>query len=104
MAAFLMNCPFCDDPLIEFETMEDGEGHVLSVQAVCDECGAKGPEASMEARAAEVWNRPVRTPDAASEIERLRATLLNIQALAERGWPINNDKLSAQCRHALTAK
>lgn len=60
MSAFLMNCPFCEDPLVEMETTEDGEGHVLSVQVVCDECGAKGPEASTEARAAEVWNRPVR--------------------------------------------
>lgn len=39
---------------------------------------------------------------AAKEIERLRAVLLNIQALAERGWPINNDKLAVRCRNALT--
>lgn len=38
---------------------------------------------------------------AAKEIERLRAALLNIQAMAERGNPIDNAKLSAQCQHAL---
>ncbi len=34
------------------------------------------------------------------EIERLRATLLNIQAMAERGFPIDNAKLAEQCRQA----
>lgn len=35
------------------------------------------------------------------EIGRLRATLLNIQAMAERGYPIDCSKLAAQCRAAL---
>lgn len=55
-----LGCPFCDEPLVEIETCEDGAGNVLSVQVVCDECGAKGPEASTEERAIEVWNRPSR--------------------------------------------
>ena len=38
---------------------------------------------------------------AAKEIERLRAVLLNIQALAERGNPIDNAKLATRCRRAL---
>lgn len=36
-----------------------------------------------------------------AEIERLRATMLNIQAAAERGNPIDLAKLATQCRHAL---
>lgn len=36
------------------------------------------------------------------EVERMRAALLNIQAAAERGFPIDPAKLAAQCRHALT--
>lgn len=39
--------------------------------------------------------------EAADEIARLRAALLNIQALAERGNPIDTTKLAEQCRHAL---
>ena len=35
------------------------------------------------------------------ENARLRATLLNIQALAERGNPIDATKLADRCRHAL---
>lgn len=35
------------------------------------------------------------------ENERLRATLLNIQALAERGFPIDAKYLSMRCRNAL---
>ena len=38
------------------------------------------------------------------EIDRLRATLLNIQALAERGFPIDHTKLAEQCRRALTSQ
>jgi len=44
---------------------------------------------------------PVTMEDAAKQIERLRATLLNIQALAERGDPIDTTKLAEQCRHGL---
>lgn len=36
-----------------------------------------------------------------AENARLRAVLLNIHALAERGFPINNDKLAVHCKHAL---
>jgi hypothetical protein len=32
--------------------------------------------------------------------ERMRAALLNIQSLAESGFPINSAKLAARCRHA----
>ena len=39
--------------------------------------------------------------DAVEEIERLRATLLNIQALAEQGNPIDTIKLAERCRNAL---
>lgn len=42
--------------------------------------------------------------DALDEIDRLRATLLNIQALAERGNHIDNAKLAEQCRRALTTR
>ena len=35
------------------------------------------------------------------EIERLRAVLLNIQSLAERGSPIDAAKLATRCRAAL---
>lgn len=34
--------------------------------------------------------------------ERLRAVILNIQALAETGQPIDAAKLATRCRHALT--
>ena len=34
-------------------------------------------------------------------IKRLRATILNIWAIAERGLPIDHAKLAEQCRHAL---
>jgi hypothetical protein len=37
----------------------------------------------------------------ADEVERLRAALLNIQAMAERGFPIDCAKLAEQCRRAL---
>jgi len=37
----------------------------------------------------------------AKENERLRAALLNIQAVAERGFPIDRSTLAAQCRAAL---
>ena len=37
-----------------------------------------------------------------NELERLRATILNIQALAERGFPIDNAKLAERCRKALS--
>lgn len=36
-----------------------------------------------------------------AENERLRATLLNIQALAERGFPIDAKYLSMRCHAAL---
>lgn len=36
-----------------------------------------------------------------AENEKLRATVLNIQSLAERGWPIDNDKLAERCRRVL---
>jgi hypothetical protein len=39
--------------------------------------------------------------DLCREIERLRATLLNIQALAERGNPVDSAKLAARCHRAL---
>lgn len=39
---------------------------------------------------------------AAKEITRLRAALLNIQALAERGHPIDCEKLATRCRRALS--
>lgn len=39
--------------------------------------------------------------EAATEIEQLRATLLNIQALAERGFPIDAKYLSMRCHAAL---
>lgn len=35
-------------------------------------------------------------------MDRLRATLLNIQATAEKGFPIDGTKLATQCRLALT--
>lgn len=35
-------------------------------------------------------------------VQKLRATLLNIQAQAEKGWPLNNDKIAASCRAALS--
>ena len=38
------------------------------------------------------------------ENDRLRATLLNIQATAERGLPIDYRKLADQCRHALNSE
>jgi len=60
MTAFTLACPFCLDPLCEIETTEDSSGNVLSVQVVCDECGAKGPETPSEQHAIEAWNRPVR--------------------------------------------
>ena len=41
-------------------------------------------------------------PGDADELVRLRAALLNIQALAERGSPIDNAKLATMCRHALS--
>lgn len=41
---------------------------------------------------------------AAKEIERLRAVLLNIHALAERGNPIDNAKLAARCSRALNSR
>lgn len=37
------------------------------------------------------------------EVERLRAVILNIQSLAERGLPIDTAKLASRCRHALSA-
>jgi hypothetical protein len=37
-----------------------------------------------------------------AENARLRAALLNIQSMAERGNPIDNAKLAAQARHALS--
>lgn len=37
----------------------------------------------------------------AKEAVTLRATLLNIQALAEQGNPIDSAKLATRCRHAL---
>jgi hypothetical protein len=37
----------------------------------------------------------------AEENGRLRAVLLNIQSVAERGFPIDNTKLAARCRNAL---
>lgn len=39
--------------------------------------------------------------EGAKEIERLRAVLLNIQAMAETGFLINGEKLAERCRHAL---
>lgn len=39
---------------------------------------------------------------ASKEIERLRAVLLNIQALAEQGNPIDCTKLATRCRQALS--
>lgn len=41
-------------------------------------------------------------PGDADELVLLRAALLNIQALAERGNPIDCAKLATMCRHALT--
>jgi hypothetical protein len=35
------------------------------------------------------------------EIARLRAVILNIQAMAERGLPIDAGKLATRCRKAL---
>jgi hypothetical protein len=35
------------------------------------------------------------------DVERLRDALLNIQAMAERGFPIDCAKLAEQCRRAL---
>lgn len=40
--------------------------------------------------------------DAAAEIARLRAVILNIQALAEKGFPIDTTKLAVRCRRALS--
>lgn len=37
---------------------------------------------------------------AANRIERLGAAILNIQALAEQGFPIDAAKLAERCRHA----
>lgn len=39
--------------------------------------------------------------EAAREIDRLRALVMNIQALAERGFPIDPAKLATRCRLAL---
>lgn len=39
--------------------------------------------------------------DAVTEIQRLRTVLLNIQSLAERGFPIDHMKLATRCRLAL---
>lgn len=36
-----------------------------------------------------------------TENARLRSALLNIQATAEKGFPIDAAKLAEQCRHAL---
>lgn len=36
-----------------------------------------------------------------AEIARLRAVILNIQAMAERGFPIDTGKLATRCRKAL---
>lgn len=37
----------------------------------------------------------------ADEIERLQAVILNIQALAEQGFPIDAGRLAIRCRRAL---
>lgn len=42
-------------------------------------------------------------PESGREVERLRATLLNIQSDAERGFPIDASKLATRCRHALAS-
>lgn len=42
--------------------------------------------------------------EAADEIERLRAVILNIQALAEGGRQIDTDKLATRCRVVLQQK
>lgn len=39
-----------------------------------------------------------------AEIERLRAVILNIQSLAENGFPIDGAKLATRCRLALTSE
>jgi hypothetical protein len=48
--------------------------------------------------------RAGRWRDEYAENERLRAALLNIQAAAERGWPIDHAKIATQCRLALDPK
>jgi hypothetical protein len=40
---------------------------------------------------------------ASKEIERMRAALLGIQAIAEGGFTIDSAKLAMRCRHALGA-
>lgn len=37
----------------------------------------------------------------ATEVERLRAVILNIQSLAEQGFPIDARRLATRCRRAL---
>ena len=44
---------------------------------------------------------PYDNESALRAIARLRATLLNIQAVAELGFQIDCAKLSERCRHAL---
>jgi hypothetical protein len=40
----------------------------------------------------------------ARDNDRLRAVVLNIQSLVERGFPIDREKLATRCKHALNSK
>ena len=49
----------------------------------------------------ELRDKAAKLPALEAEIERLRAILLNIQAEAEKGRPVDAQKLATRCRFAL---
>ena len=67
-ADVLLPCPFCASPAVRLVSGGPGNHYVL-----CEGCRATSDDCE-RARAIERWN--TRTPEAADEIERLRACLI----------------------------
>jgi MoxR-like ATPase len=113
------DCEDCDEKAVKYVRAEVSDAEIERMRAAIrwalgegtDECGlwfGESVDDAIEAnRRPYWWRRHLRKLAALEQRgtddknKLLRATLLNIQSLAESGFPLNNAKIAAQCRHAL---
>jgi hypothetical protein len=85
-----------------WRTGKDVYGPVHKLRAICETL--RDDKVVEELERADLTDKALAWDKLAEKnavIKRLRATLLNIQSLAERGFPIDHAKMAERCRAAL---